>query len=189
MSATVEKRRWTDAELMALPRDGRKYELLEGELLVSPTGFRHGYIGMRLAAVLMDFALKNGLGVAVDSSNGFRMKNGDCLSPDVSFVRKERLPKTEEALGKFFEGGPDLAVEVISPGERKKPLERKLEQYFTNGSRLVWLINPKQRTVQVYHSVEIFETLRDGDELDGELVLPGFVFPVGELFDMLAFGR
>lgn len=91
MSATIEKRRWTDAELMALPRDGRKREFLAGELLVSPTGFRHGYIGIRLAGVLMDFALKRGLGVAVDSSTGFRMKSGDCLSPDVSFVRKERL--------------------------------------------------------------------------------------------------
>jgi Uma2 family endonuclease len=174
---------------MALPRDGRKYELLEGEILVSPTGFRHGYIGIRLAAVLMDFALKNGLGVAVDSSTGFRMKSGDCLSPDVSFVRKERLPKTEEALGRFFEGGPDLAVEVISPGERKKPVERKLEQYFGNGSKLVWIVNPSRRTVVVYHSVEKFETLRDGDKLDGELVLPGFVFPVSELFDMPIFGR
>ncbi len=174
---------------MALPRDGRKYELLAGEILVSPTGFRHGYIGIRLAAVLMEFALKNGLGVAVDSSTGFRMKNGDCLSPDVSFVRKERLPKTEEALGKFFEGGPDLAVEVISPGERKKPLERKLEQYFANGSRLVWVIDPKQRTVQVYRSVEMCETLRDGDKLNGELVLPGFLIPVSELFDMPVFGR
>jgi Uma2 family endonuclease len=184
MQATAERKEWTDEALMALPRNGRKHELLGGELVVSPTGFQHGYLSLRLASALMAFALKHRLGMVVDSSTGFRMKNGDCLSPDISFVGKERLPGRKAISPGFFQGAPDLAVEVISPGESQKRLEQKLAQYFAEGTRLAWVVNPKDRTVCVYTSPEHSTTLHEGDQLEGAPVLPGFAFPLKELFEI-----
>ena len=184
MRAVVESNEWTDEALMALPRDGQKYELLGGELAVSPTGFQHGYIALRLASALLAFALKHRLGVVVDSSTGFRMKSGDCLSPDVSFVGKERLGRQKQVSAKFFQGPPDLVVEVISPGERQKKFKQKLAQYFAGGTRVAWVVNPKDRTVTVYESPEPSRILRADERLDGSPLLPGFTFPIKELFEL-----
>jgi Uma2 family endonuclease len=172
----VARKNWTDAALMALPRDGQKYELLGGDLVVSPTGFQHGYVAARLAAALMAFALEYRLGFVVDSSTGFRMHNGDCLSPDVSFVVKQRLGRQTQLSTGFFQGAPDLVVEVLSPRESSRKLKQKLVEYFANGTSLAWVVNPKERIVQVYSSAEHFKTLRENDRLDGATVLPGFKF-------------
>src|ERR1039458_5156703 len=88
MQALIERKAWTEEALMAPPHDGQKYEVLGGELVVSPTGVQHGYISSRLLAALLDFALNHRLGLVVDSSTGFRLRHGDCLSPDASFVRR-----------------------------------------------------------------------------------------------------
>ncbi len=181
MEAAVERKEWTDAALMALPCNGRKHELLGGELVVSPTGFEHGYLALRLASAIMTFALARRLGIVVDSSTGFRMKSGDCLSPDVSFVRRERLQR--ELTKKFFPGAPDLAVEVVSPGETVASIDKKLAAYFADETRLAWVINPDDRTVRVHHSPEHFRTLHASECLEGEDLLPGFVFPVAALFE------
>ena len=186
MQAIIEGKEWTEEALMALPRDGRKYELLEGELVVSPTGVQHGYISSRLLAALLEFALKHRLGLVVDSSTGFRLKTGDCLSPDASFVRRERLEK--ELTQKFFPGAPDLAVEVLSPGESLAAIDKKLAAYFADETRLAWVINPKDQTVRVHHSPRRCKMLRAGDCLDGEDLLPGFTFPVAALFQLPDFG-
>ncbi len=81
MQTAVGKRKWTDQQLLQLAREGQKSEVFGGELVMSPTGFQHGYISSRLLAALMDYALSHRLGVVVDSSTGFRLRNGDCLSP------------------------------------------------------------------------------------------------------------
>lgn len=177
METVVEKREWTTEALMGLPRDGRKRELLGGELLVSPTDFHHGYISSRLSTALLEFALKHRLGLVVDSSTSFHLRNGDCLSPDVSFVRKERLKNG--ITRQFFQGAPDLAIEVLSPGESRSSISRKLAAYFKDGTRLAWVVNPKDRSVRVYHSAKRSKCLRAGDCLEGEAVLPGFSFTGG----------
>jgi Uma2 family endonuclease len=186
IQTVAEKREWTDEALRALPRDGQKCELLGGALVVSPTGFQHGYISSRLSTALSAFAFKRRLGVVVDSCTGFRLKNGDCLSPDVSFVRKERLQKgiTQQ----FFQRAPDLAVEVLSPGESLASIRRKLAAYFADGTRLAWVVNPKDTTVRVYHSPRRFGCLRCEDSLHGEDLLPGFALPVAALFKVPDFG-
>ena len=187
MQVAVEGKEWSDEELMALPQDGRKYEVLKGELVVSPTGFQHGYISMRLGGVLAEFVLRRRLGLVVDSSTGFRMKNGDCLSPDVSFVRKERLRSEKGITTRFFQGAPDLVVEVISPGERRRKLREKLVTYFANGTRLAWVINPRGRTVAIYRSATRHDILHKGEQLEGGALLPGFTFPIKELFEIPEF--
>jgi Uma2 family endonuclease len=184
MQAAVEKREWTEEALMALPRDGRKYQVLGGKLVVSPTGFQHGYISLRLSSALLGFALKQRLGVVVDSSTGFRLENGDCLSPDVSFVSAARLRGQKELTKHFFQGAPDLAVEVLSPGETLAGIQKKLMAYFAEGTRLAWVIKPQDRTVSVHHSPKQSRFLRAGDFLDGEELLPGFRFPVADLFEI-----
>lgn len=186
MQAVIEGKEWTEEALMALPHDGQKYEVLGGELVVSPTGVQHGYISSRLLAALLDFALNHRLGLVVDSSTGFRLRQGDCLSPDASFVRRERLEK--ELTQKFFPGAPDLAVEVLSPGESLAAIDKKLVAYFADETRLAWVINPKEKTVRVHHSAKRAKTLRAGDCLDGEDLLPGFSFPVAVLFELPDFG-
>jgi Uma2 family endonuclease len=186
METVAEKREWTTEALMRLPQDGRKRELLGGELLVSPTGFHHGYIASRLSTALLEFALKRRLGLVVDSSTGFRLRNGDCLSPDVSFVRKERLRKgiTQQ----FFQGAPDLAIEVLSPGESHSSISRKLAAYFKDETRVAWVVNPRNRSVRVYHSAKRSKCLQAGDCLEGEGVLPGFSLSVATLFELPDFG-
>jgi Uma2 family endonuclease len=186
MQTVAEKRGWTTKALRRLPRDGQKRELLGGELLVSPTGFQHGYISSRLSTALLAFALKHRLGLVVDSSTGFRLKNGDCLSPDVSFVRKERLKKG--ITRQFFQGAPDLAIEVLSPGESRASIGRKLAVYFGDGTRLAWVVNPTECTVQVYYTPKRSKRLRDADCLEGEAILPGFSLPVASLFEIPDFG-
>jgi Uma2 family endonuclease len=171
---------WTDKALMALPHDGRKYELVAGALVVSPTGFEHGIVSVRLSGPLLQHVLSRRLGAVADSSTGFRMKNGDVLSPDVSFVRKERLGR--EITSKFFEGAPDLAVEVLSPDDRIAAVRKKLAAYFANGTRLAWVINPKERTATVYRSSEQGAAVHADGLLEGEDVVPGFSFPVAKLF-------
>ena len=89
-----DKSRWTDNELMSLPRDGRKYELIEGELLMSPVGRTHSLICLRLATLLVRFVEKKRLGEVFDSSMGFRLSPKILLSPDVSCVSKARLKKS-----------------------------------------------------------------------------------------------
>jgi Uma2 family endonuclease len=180
MQSDLAQKVWTDEALMALPDDGRKYELVGGELVVSPTGFEHGYISLRLSTALMDFVLPRRLGAGADSSTGFRMKSGNVLSPDISFVRKERLGKP--ITKKFFEGAPDLAVEVLSPDDSSKRVREKLAEYFANGTSLAWVVNPANRTVRVYHSPTDSKLLRTGYSLEGGELLPGFSLPLAQLF-------
>ena len=184
MQTGLAERVWTDEALMAVPDDGQKYELVAGELVVSPTGFLHGYISLRLAAALMDFVLGRQLGVVVDSSTGFRIKRGNCRSPDISFVRKERLGMTK----KFFQGAPDLVAEILSPQDMAEAMHKKLVEYFADGTKLAWVVNPEDRIVSVYLSPESSRLLRAGDHLDGQNILPGFTFPVSDLFEVPNFG-
>lgn len=182
MSTIPKTKVWTDEELLALPKDGNKYEVMKGILTMSPAGFAHELIGVRLIFALENFVQLHKLGVVLGSSLGCRMENRDLLSPDVSFVAKERLKGQKHPTEGFFDGAPDLAVEVLSPSERDIVQYDKLVDYFANGSRLVWVINPKEKIVLVYHSPNAYDVLREGDMISGETVVPGFILPVSELF-------
>ncbi len=187
MSTTLHTRIWTDEELLALPADGNKYEVLKGVLTMRPCGIEHEYIGVRLILALGDFVKNHKLGVVVGSSAGFWMANRDFLSPNVSFIAKERLKGHKRAPKKFFDGAPDLAVEVLSPNDTVENLHEKIVDYFANGFRLVWVINPEEQVVLVYHSPQPDQLLREGDVISGENVIPGFTFPISELFAELEF--
>src|SRR5437867_1835363 len=128
----------TDAELMSLPRDGRKYELVDGEIRVSPAGVRHGQVIVRLTVRLGAFVAERRLGDVLDSSTGFRLPGGNVRSPDVAFVAAGRFPggKTPEGFGEL---APDLAVEVLSPDDSARYVFDKVGEYLRAGTRLVWV--------------------------------------------------
>jgi Uma2 family endonuclease len=177
------KRHWTDNELMALPKDGRKYELIEGELLMSPVGRSHSVICVRLLILLTTFVQKKKLGEVYDSSMGFRLSRDLLLSPDVSFVSHARLKAIMVSPEKFLYGAPDLAVEVLSPGDPLHMIERKLEKYFQYGARTAWVVDPRRKTITVHTLDEVSKLSRQNQTLDGGDALPGFRCRVRQVFE------
>ena len=178
---------WTEEDLMALPKDGYKRELIEGELVMSPAGFDHEWIGGRLLTRMTVHAEQHRLGVVCGSSLGCWMSNDDLLCPDVSFISRARLSSTRLAPRKFFRGAPDLVVEIMSPFDTVGKVRKKMEDYFSSGARLAWTINPPEKSILVYRSSSADRLLRLTDTLDGEDVLPGFRLPLAELFAELSF--
>src|SRR2546430_2143011 len=148
---------------MAMPEDGFKRELVNGEIVMSPAGANHGRIISILLAALFAFVEKRKMGAVFDGQTGFRMRSGDALSPDISFVARSRLKGIKRAPLAFFRGSPDLAVEVLSPGESFGYAEEKIAQYFENDTKLAWLVNPVNQTVQVYRGRTAEKLLRAGD--------------------------
>jgi Uma2 family endonuclease len=175
-------RGFTDADLMGLPRDGRKYELVDGEIRVTPAGMRHEDIAAELLMRLRLFAKQQGLGKVLGSSTGYRLPNGNIRSPDVSFVTQERLPDGKAPVG-FGELAPDLAVEILSPEDSKRQVLEKVGEYLEAGVRLVWVIDPEQRRAAVHRSLTEVRELAEDGQLEGEDVIPGFS---GRLSEILA---
>jgi Uma2 family endonuclease len=184
-----EQKIWTDAEFMALNRDGHRYEIVNGELIdMGNSGAKHGYVCSILMILLGGYVHIQKLGAMFDSSTAFKMKSGNKRSPDVSFMAKERLQGLDDLPDGFLEGAPDLAVEILSPSNTVAEIHDKLVEYFENGSRLVWVIHPKEQYVLVYRSSqEPDRLLKSADSLDGEDIVPDFTLPVAELFQKLDF--
>jgi len=187
MSAVSEKagKTWTEAELQAMPDEAYTHEIVNGQLVMSPkNNFQHEQICERLNFALESFNRLHRLGAVFGSSMGFWMENRNCRAPDVSFVPKERLlrvgfkPDTKS----FFPGAPDLAVEVLSPGNTRAEMDERLADFFTSGARLVWIVHPDERFVEVCHSLTDRRIVGPAGCLDGEDLLPGFRVPVSELF-------
>jgi Uma2 family endonuclease len=179
---------WTDQELMALPDDGNKYELVDGELIVSNSGLEHGYIAAILASALYSFVVARKLGVVLGSSTAFTMKTGNKRSPDVSFLSKNRLQGLKKLPKGFGQGAPDLAVEILSPSNTTAEIHGKIVEYLENGTKLIWVINPEEEYVLVYKSNPSPDRLLSSvDILSGEEILPDFSFPVADLFPQFDF--
>ncbi len=170
---------WTDEELEKFPKDGRKYELLDGDFLVSPVAITHGTVCIRISSLLDGYVRPRKLGLVLDSSLGCRLTPTCCLSPDVCFVSKERLP---ENFDQFFAGAPDLVVEVISPSDRRKTINQKMDRYFEHGTRLGWLVNTKKQIITVRTDAGERSLADPHETLDGGDVLPGFKCNVAEIF-------
>lgn len=187
MTVASEQKIWTDEEFMALPEDGR-YELVHGELVkMGNSGMEHGGIGSFLGGSLSLYVRSNKLGVICDSSTAFTMQTGNKRSPDVSFIAKERLQGVKRLPKGYFQGSPDLAVEILSPSNTVEEIHDKIVEFFENGTRIVWVIHPDEQYVLVYHNPSPDRLLRLEDSLDGEDVVPGFSLGVAELFAELDF--
>ena len=184
MTISTEKKHWTDKEFMALPKDGHRYELIGGELAdMGNSGMEHGGIGSFLGGLLAIHVRQCKLGIVCDSSTAFTLKSGNKRSPDVSFVAKNRLQGLKRPPRGFFQGSPDLAVEILSPNNTVEEIHEKIVEYFENDTCLVWVIHPDEKYVLVYHFPEPDRLLRPDDALDGEAIVPGFSVTVAELFE------
>ena len=182
--STVETKLMTADELLRLPKDGFHYELVKGELLrMSPTGTKHGEVTMNLAAPLHRHVKLNHLGSVYAAETGFKLEsNPDTVrAPDIAFVRVERIQSQGKAQG-YGDGAPDLAVEVMSPGDSKREVAEKTIEYFAGGARMVWVVNPKSKTVAVYRAPLEATILTENDTLDGGEIIPGFQIAVAEIF-------
>jgi Uma2 family endonuclease len=171
----------TAEEFMNIDDDDRyRHELIKGELLTMPSPKPlHGRVVANLAFLLMQHARANGLG-DVHAESGYHLEHDPdtVLGPDVSFVSAERVDRSDEH---YYDGPPDLAIEVLSPGDRSGYVERKLAVYLATGTRSVWLVNPRPRTVEVVSSLNDRRILHENDELVDDTV-PGFRVKVSEIF-------
>ena len=178
----------TDEQFMALPEDSNCYEYVDGELvIVANSGVEHGYLALTLGYFLTGFVRTHRLGVTCDSSTAFKMKTGNKRSPDLAFIAKERLQGLKRLPTGFFDGAPDLAVEIIFPNNTFEEIHNKLVEYFENGTRLVWVILPDEECVLVYRKPKPSKLLQLEDSLEGEDVVPNFNLPLSELFQELSF--
>lgn len=174
------KRRYTEQDLLNMPDDGRKYELVNGRIQVVPTGAKHGEITSGVIARFHNH--RTPYTVVYSEAVGFRMTGGNVRSPDASVMRRERLPHGESPK-EFIDGAPDLAVEIVSPAENLKDLYQKVLEYFESGAQEVWLLFPERKQVYRYTAPLEVEVLRENDILTGDALLPDFKVRVGELFE------
>ena len=183
--AESTKKIWTEVELQSLPEDGYLHEVVNGELVMSPKNdFFHGRICTRLSFALEAFNRAHTLGVILDSSTGFWMRNRNCRAPDISFISKERLVREgfKPSTRRFFPGAPDLAVEILSLNNTRAEIDERLRDFFSSGARVAWIINPDAECVEVCHAPDKRRLLGTGADLEGEQLLPGFRYPIADLF-------
>jgi len=179
----VNGRVWTEAELEALPDDGYIHEVVDGELAMSPkNNFEHGNIASRLFIALGSHVQQQRLGVVLDSSTGFWMKNRNCRAPDISFISRSRLSEWKPSSRKFFEGAPDLAVEILSPSNKRSEIDERLGDFFESGTLLAWIVDPDLKAAEICQSVSARRLIGSGGFLDGNEVIPGFRFAIADLF-------
>jgi Uma2 family endonuclease len=174
----------TAEDLLDLPDDGNQYELSEGELIVmSPASYWSSMVAAAILSRIRQFVLANRLGIVAGADGGMILRRGpDTLrAPDVSFVRRDRVPPGI-ARGGFIPVAPDLAVEVLSPSDRFSQVNRKIRDYFAAGTRLVWVIDPDDRTAMVYHPDRPVEIVAPEGALDGEDILAGFSLSLAGLW-------
>lgn len=167
------------------PPSGGRYELVRGRLIeVGPSSTRSNEVAGELIRRLGNHIREHKLGRFGGSEGGFRLtKNPDTVrAPDVWFVRSDRV-SSGRMPDKFFEGAPDLVVEVLSPTDRTGDIWQRVGQYLDAGSRLVWVIDPNIEAAAAF-PVDGFPIIIGPEGmLDGGDVVPGFVLPLRELFD------
>jgi Uma2 family endonuclease len=177
----VATRHVTIEEFAATSRDGQ-WELVDGEPTeVNPASFRSVWIASELYARIREFVRQNDLGRAVADGAGFILFEDRAVvrSPDVAFISRDRLTTIVEG---FVPLAPDLAVEVLSPSDRRADVLAKIAMYLQAGVRLVWLIDPEPETVTVFAGDRPVSVIGPDGVLDGGDVLPGFSIAVTEIF-------
>lgn len=180
-------RRTTADELFRMPSDGKRFELVQGELrTITLSGSAHGYVVVEVTVRLGDFVSRNNLGCVFGAETGFRIERDPdtVLAPDVSYIRKARLDVTGIP-DAFCPEAPTLVVEVVSPNDTAYEVDDKMQRWFAAGVELGWVVYPKRHTVTVYPSLNDIHVLKADDILDGGTVVPGFTCRVGELFARL----
>jgi len=182
MSA-VPRRLLTAEEFAALPSEALRLELVRGEITAMPPAFEdHGEVAMLLGAMLATHVRQQGLGKTYAAETGFLIaQNPDTVrAPDFAFIQMSRLPAGGPA-ARWVPVVPDLVGEIVSSGDRLTEVRDKVQMWLDAGVRLVWVVFPAQRVVEVWRPGQAERALRAGDTLDGEDVVPGFSVPAREI--------
>jgi Uma2 family endonuclease len=184
MANAPAERLMTAADLMHLPDDGYRYELEEGKLIrMPPPGPLASIVALTIARLIGNFVAEFRLGVVGGADFGFQLaRDPDTVrAPDAAFYRADRLP-AGGIPATYWELAPDLAVEVLSPSDRRGKVLKKVGEYLDAGARLVWVIDPVRRTAVVYRPEGEPTILGADGVLDGEDVLPGFALPLADVW-------
>ncbi len=171
-------------QIAAVNRDLRLERTATGELIImAPTGSETGNRNLDIEGQLWLWNRQTKLGVAFNSSSGFKLPNGADRSPDASWVKLERwqtlTPKEREGFAPLC---PDFVVELRSKSDNMEPLREKMREYITNGAHLGWLIDRKNQKVEIYRQNQDVEILDSPSTLSGEDVLPGFVLDLTDVW-------
>jgi Uma2 family endonuclease len=186
-AVATESRRYTPEDLLALP-DEKNYELVDGRLVERNLGTESSEVGGDLYFLLRLFCREHPVGKVWPADNGFQCfphAPGLVRRPDVSFIRRGRLPGDVSPKG-WTRIPPDLAVEVVSPNDLAGELEEKLDDHQKAGVPLVWVIYPEQRKARVFRLDGTSSELGEDDELSGEDNIPGFRCSLREILPKLA---
>jgi len=180
MSSPAQARTMTADDLLALPDDGMRHELVEGELrTMTPAGRDHGVLALRAGRLLGAHVDAHGLGLATAAETGYRIASDPdtVLTPDAAFVSRERSASEPG----YWAGAPDLAIAVVSPSDTYTEVQEKALRWLDAGCRLVVTLDPRRRTVTAYRSPSDIVILGDADTLDASDVVDGWTVRVGEL--------
>jgi Uma2 family endonuclease len=190
-SSTVRvqpERKLTDDEYYALcaANPNRRIERTsDGEIIIMPpTGGETGHRNNEIARQLGNWARQDGRGRAFDSNTEYMLPDGSALSPDASWVNRERLAAlTREQKRKFPPIAPDFLIELTSPTDRLPQLRKKMETWIANGVKLAWLLDADRRTAYIYRPRREPEKLIEPRELKGDGPVAGFVLELAEIWD------
>ena len=177
----------TADDLMAMPDDGKRYELIRGELVeMPPTSHEHGMVAARFGRRMGNFAEEHDLGHDVAADTGVNVeRNPDTVrAPDYGFISYERMAEPPPSRG-YADVIPDLVLEVVSPNDRQPDVDAKTQMWLDSGVRLVLVAYPETREVYAHHDDGSVVRYGMGDTVAGDPVLPGFACPVVDIF---AFG-
>jgi Uma2 family endonuclease len=162
--------------------ENRLCELVDGVLVEKPMGFRESLLAVAIAHFLRDFVTRSNLGLVTGSDGMVQLFPGLVRMPDVAYVSWRCLPEGRVPAEPAPQLAPDLAVEVLSRTNTPREMERKRQEYFAAGVKLVWMVDPDRRTVTVFTSTDVSREYTPADTLDGGLVLPGFSLSLQKLF-------
>ncbi|CAN5684262.1 Uma2 family endonuclease [soil metagenome] len=180
----IKEKLYTAEELLRMPDDGLRRELVEGEIrTMTPAGNEHGYLALRIGRLLGRHVDDNKLGRAYAAETGFKIASDPdtVRALDAAFVSRERLEKVGSVAG-FWPGAPDLVVEVVSPGDTHAEVVEKSLTWLDAGCRMVLVAEPGRKVVTVYRSREDIRILTAAEAVDGADVVPGWSLPVAEIF-------
>ena len=181
---TTAKKPLTANDLLAIPDDGMRRELIKGELVeMPPAGDSHGFVGNEASWRMSSFIHQNGLGRGRMAETGFRIDVAPdtVLAPDYAFVSYERMPTPPQSRG-YAQVIPDLVMEVFSPNDRQPQMDDKVRLWLDAGVRLVMVVYPVPKEIYTHHDDGTVRRFGSGDTLTCEPVLPGFTCAVDEIF-------
>ena len=176
----------TAEEFMLLPEpmDGSRQELVRGEVveMAPPPNWEHGRIAGNVYFAIRLYLTHKPIGeVVVESGVIVDRDPATVRGPDVSFMSRDRLPQNDR-MNRYADSTPDLCVEVLSPSNSRSDIRDKLGEYFAGGAKLVWVVDPDDRSVTAYQNAQEGRVLHQGTSIDGGEVLPNFTCPVADFF-------